>query len=136
MGSEDDTWKFWVQFVFVDALAYVGLFLAIRSGDWVLRMGSMKAMAPLFTAFDHPTYQKLISNHIHDLLRIPQVLLMFSQGAFVVNISGREWHSVGVDETHEMLINKQCKQAVVKPTENYINRVASHVSASAERALS
>lgn len=128
MAYTDETWKFWTQFVFVDAMAYVSLYLAIRSGDWDLRMHSMKTMAPVFTAFDHPTYQKLISNHIRDLLNLPkEVQLMFRQGAFVVNISGREWHSVGIDEAHEMLINKQCKQAVVKPSEDYINRMASQL---------
>ena len=108
-------------------MAYVGLYLAIRSDNWALRMNSMKTMAPLFTAFDHPTYQKVISNHTHDLLNLPEVLLMFTQGAFVANISGREWHSVGIDEAHEMLINRQCKQAVVKPSEDYINRTASYL---------
>ena len=87
----------------------------MRSGDWSLRMGSVKQMAPLLTAFDHPTYQKLISNHIMDILSLPgSILLMLSQGAFVVNISGREWHSLAIDEAHEMLINKQCKMAIVK----------------------
>lgn len=57
----DDTWRFWVQFVFQDPMAYVGLFLAIRSGDLELRMGSMKFIAPVFTAFDHHIYQNLIS---------------------------------------------------------------------------
>ena len=110
MCHSDETRKFWVQFVFVDALAYVGLFLALRSGDWQLRMISIKLMAPLSVAFDHSTYQKLISNHIHDLLNLPDsMLLMLSQGAFVVNICGREWHSVGIDEAHEMLINNKSK---------------------------
>ena len=95
MACNDDTWRFWVQFVFVDAMAYVSLYLAIRSGDWHLRMHSMKIMAPIFTAFDHPTYQKLISNHISDLLDLPEpILLMLAQGAFVVNISGRAWQSL------------------------------------------
>lgn len=128
MTAKDDTWKFWSQFVFVDAMAYISLYLAMRSGDWDLRMTSMKTMAPLFTAFDHTTYQKLISNHVYDLLNLPQaVLLMFTQGAFVVNISGREWHSVGIDEAHEMLINRQCKNAVVRPSGDYINRTASYL---------
>ena len=104
-------------------MAYVGLFLALRSGDWQLRMISIKLMAPLFVAFDHFTYQKLISNHIHE--PTDPMLLMLSQGAFVVNICGREWHSVGIDEAHEMLINKQIKLSFMKPSEDYISRIAS-----------
>lgn len=128
MSAEDETWRFWVQFVFVDAMAYISLYLAMRSGNWHLRMCSMKNMAPVFTAFDHPTYQKLISNHLSDLVNLPaSIQLMLAQGAFVVNISGREWHSVGIDEAHEMLINKQCKSSVVKPTADYINRVAHYI---------
>ena len=56
------------------------------------------------SAFDH---QKLISSHISDLLSLPQsVSLMFKQGAFVVTICGRPWHSVGLDEVsfEEILI--------------------------------
>ena len=33
-AMSDDTWRFWIQFVFQDALAYMGLYLGIRSGDW------------------------------------------------------------------------------------------------------
>lgn len=126
MAQKDDTWRLWVQYVFTDAMAYVSLFLSIRSGDWHL---SIKSMAPVFTAFDHPTYQKLISNHISDLLNLPQsILLMFEQGGFVVNICGRPWHSVGIDESHEMLINKQCKMSITKPTPDYISRIAKYVT--------
>ena len=43
MEEKDLNWKFWKQFVFV---AYVGLFLAIRSGNWKLRVASIKLMPP------------------------------------------------------------------------------------------
>ena len=49
LARTDDTWRFWVQFLFQDAMAYIGLFLAIRSGDWQLRMASMKLMAALYS---------------------------------------------------------------------------------------
>ena len=109
-------------------MAYTGLFVSIRSGDWSLRMASAKKMAPLFTAFDHLMYQKLISQHIADVITLPLVdLTMFQQGAFVVSITGRPWHSVGIDEAHEMLINKQCKMSIVGPSKDYINRIAHYI---------
>jgi hypothetical protein len=127
IATPEATWKFWVQFVCQDAMAYVGLFLAIRSGDWHLSMASIKQMAPIFTALDHPTYQKLISRHIADVLCMPQsILTMFHQGAFVVSISGRG-HSVGIDEAHEMLINKAGKTSIVRPSYDYINRIAHYI---------
>ena len=43
--------------------------------------------APVFTAFDHPNDQKLISQHISDVLTMPPtVFTAFRQGAFVVSI--------------------------------------------------
>ena len=67
MARTDDTWHFWVQFVFEDAMAYLSLFIAICSGNWDLRVASIKSMAAIFTAFDHPTYQRVISQHIEDI---------------------------------------------------------------------
>ena len=29
---------------------------------------------------------------------------MYQQGAFVVSINGRPWHSVAIDESHEMQV--------------------------------
>ena len=64
-----------------------------------MRVASIKSMAAVFTAFDHTTYQKLISQHIEDIATMPaSIITMFRQGAFVVNISGRPWHSVGIDD--------------------------------------
>ncbi len=104
MSTSDPTWKFWVQFVTCDALAYVGLYLAIRGGEWDLRMACIKLMAPVFAAFDHQTYKKLIAKHISDVLSLPTSIHNFlKQGGFVVNLTGRLWSAVGVDEAHEMM---------------------------------
>ena len=119
---------FLVHFTFTDAMAYVSLFLSMRSGDWALRMASVKSMAPIFTAFDHPVYQKLISTHLADLLTMPAAIqTMFQQGAFVISLNERPWHSVGIDECHEMTINKDCKSSIVRPLPDYINRLAHYM---------
>jgi len=85
LAVADETWKFWIQFVFQDVAAYIGLFLASRRGDWYLRTACIKWMAP---AFDHEHYYKMITPsrfalyatiHPHNI----------SAGAFLVSIRGR-----------------------------------------------
>ena len=56
-----------------------------------------------------------------------EVTRFFENGGFVVSIKGRHYHFVGIDEAHEMLINKQTKQAIVRPTKDYINRIAQYI---------
>ena len=120
-----ETYKFWLQFVFKDCFSYVALYLAIRSGKWDLRMAAIKQMAALFTAFDRPNYQKLIPQHIVDMLTIPkEVLSNLQQGGFTVSILGRPCHSIAIDEAHEMCINRECKEFVTRPSADYINRTA------------
>ena len=128
MANKDINWKFWKQFVFEDMLAYICLYLAIRSGCWELRLASIKLMAPIFTAFDHQTYRKLIAQHLADLQTYPnEVIRTFQEGGFVASLSGRPWHSVALDEAHEMKINKECKTSIVHPSKDYIQRVASYI---------
>ena len=126
----DDTWKFWSRFVLEDFLPYVGLFIAVRSENWPLRLDSIKSMAADFTAFDHPTYQKLISQHVVDLQSFPSLLMQYMEnGGFALSISGNIIHSVGLDECHEMLINRHMKEAISKPSQDYISRVATYIPA-------
>ncbi len=47
----------------------------------------------------------------------------FESDGFVLRISGNIFHSVALDESHEMLINKHVKQAIVRPSKDYINRI-------------
>ena len=111
-----------------DGLAYAGMYLAIRSGNWHLRVACMKVMAPLFCAYDHMTYKRLICSHISDLLTLPAAIQKcFSEEGFVVSFKGSPWHSVAIDEAHEMCINKSCKTSIVNPTEDYIHRIANYI---------
>ena len=130
MSAVDDTWSFWGKFLFEDCLAYIGLFMAIRSENWELRMASIKLMAPDFTAWDHPCYQKLIMQHIEDIYCMPEELLSYlKEGSFALSITGKATHSVALDEAHEMLINKHVKLTIVRPSKDYIERVARYIPA-------
>ena len=87
-----ETKMFWSKFVFQDGFAYVSLYLAIHNGKWYLRMGAIKTMAALFTAFDRSNYQKLIPDHIVDMLKISnEVLSHLESRGFAIGILGRHW---------------------------------------------
>ena len=125
MSDKDPNWRFWGDFIQLNCFAYIALFYAIRSGNWHLRLGALKLMAPLFSAFDRPTYRKIIPQHLADCILLPaDITTSFSNGGFSISITGRPWHSVGIDEAHEMLINKDCKLAVVHPNKEFITRVS------------
>ncbi len=68
-------------------------------------MSSLKEMCPLFTAFDHHTYLKILANHFAEVLTIPEHMRhCFQQGGFVCNIKGNKFCAVALDEAHETLI--------------------------------
>ena len=128
MAGRDDTWKFWSRFVFEDCQPYISLFIALRSENWHHRMASLKSMASDFTAFDHPMYQRLITQHIVDVLSMPPELIQYlEKGGFALSISGKVLHSVALDESHEMLINKHIKGAITRPSKDYMNRIAQYI---------
>ena len=41
-----------------------------------------------------------------------ELLDYFKAGGFAVSITGRAFHSVGLDESHEMLINKDNSETI------------------------
>ena len=45
-----------------------------------------------------------------------------------MSITGRCWHSVAVDEAHKMLVNKDLKQAIVRPSKEYLTQMATFFS--------
>lgn len=71
----EDSIRFWGEFIFRNCAAYIALYLAIRRGQWSLRVAAIKEMAALFAAFDRPKYQKLIPQHIKDMVYLPKDVL-------------------------------------------------------------
>ena len=59
-AKEDDNWWFWAEFIFKNGLAFISLYMSVRSSQWNLRLASVKNMVPMFAAFDHPNYHRLL----------------------------------------------------------------------------
>lgn len=128
-SERDSTWKVWANFVFNDCFCYVNLFLSIRMSNWDLRLSSLKRMAPLFSAYDRPCYQRLLPKHIADTQVYPkEVVDGFRAGGFTVKLKGEIGHAVALDECHEMCINRDLKMAVVRPSTAYLKKTTSFFS--------
>ena len=111
--AASDTFQFWDTFFHVDFMAYLGLYLGIRSRNWDLRNASLKKLAGLFYAFDRHNYIRMIPYHLADLMTFPKpVLDHFRAGSFSASISGENFCSFAADEAHEMDINLKTKQAI------------------------
>lgn len=127
-AKDDDTWKHWIQFVFTDCMAYLSLYLGIRSSNWNLRMSGLKMMAPLFAAYDRPCYSKIIPHHFAEYQLFPQhVRECFESGGFTVSIHGHSGQSIALDEAHEMLINKDMKAAIVRTSSAYLQKTVHYL---------
>lgn len=125
MSEKDPNWKFWGEYILQTGFSYICLFSAIRSGNWELHLSSLKLMAPVFAAFDRTTYRKLIPQHLADCLLMPkEITNCLQRGGFSVSITGHKWHLVAIDEAHEMLVNKDCKEAIVRPSKEFADRIA------------
>ena len=75
--------------------SYIALYMAIRCKNWKLRVSALKAMAPLFAAYDRTTYQQLIPHHLADLQTFPaKVLQSLEAGGFAVCILEGKGHAV------------------------------------------
>ena len=125
MSDKLETFRFWDRFVHEDCMAYIHLFIAIRSRNWHLRNAAVKEMAPLFQACDRQNYSKMIPLHIGFMQALPDYILKhFENGAFASNIKGTELSSLGLDEAHEMTINKDIKMSWSRSLPKNMDRIA------------
>lgn len=93
-----------------------------------MRTGSLKELAAVYAAFDRQTYEELLPRHLHDLALLPDYLTeQFKQGGFSIRLTKSDWCGIGLDECHEMKINKDAKMAVIRPTKEKMIFIANHL---------
>ncbi|XP_038061686.1 uncharacterized protein LOC119732298 [Patiria miniata] len=125
MSTKFETFKFWNNFLKVDCFCYIQLWTAMRTANWDMRLVALKRMGPLFHAFDRQNYSKMIPIHLCQMHGLPSYILdHFKNGAFVSSIKGVNFSSVGLDEAHEMLINKDCKTALSRSLPTNMEKIA------------
>ncbi len=115
-SNNDESSKFWSRMLpFFNG--YFAYFIAVRSGNWVLRNSALRAFTPLFFAYNHYKYEELATFAIIDSLTLPEdVLVKFLKGEWTVSAKGRPHHNLALDEAHECMINLRLKTITSRPS--------------------
>ncbi len=113
-SSTMPVFKFWVKdFLLRDCMTFVGFYLSLRSGNFAARCYYVEKMIPLFSISGSTFYFRLLPTHLAQLRKFPRdIFQSLSDGAFGLSFSGEKWCMVGLDEGHEMKINKEVKEAI------------------------
>jgi hypothetical protein len=102
MGKRCKAWQFWFQFVTVDVQSYIGLYFAIRSGNWTLRTASWSQLSPFYLAWDRTHYQHIGPQHRAHLRvwaeEAPELLEMLEAGGFAASRKGNPFRNQAMDE--------------------------------------
>lgn len=87
--------------------AYIGYYVAIRTGNWALRNGCLDFLAVMFFAYNRPKYEDIVTRALLSRVMLPAKLLeQYEQGEWTVSLKGRTGANLAVDEAHECMINR------------------------------
>lgn len=79
-SNEDEISRFWATTLRM-LNTYMGYYIAIRSGNWLLRNACLRSILPLLFAYNHNKYEELGTMAIMDTLTLPDdVLQRFLSG--------------------------------------------------------
>jgi hypothetical protein len=126
--EKDDTFRFWDNYIHNDCMYYVGLFIAVRCGNWDLRMSCLRDMIPLFSITDHQNYARILPQHLADIDQMPELILkQMKMGGFSASLKGTPFASLALDETQERTMNRDIKMAISKGEGDYIASISSYL---------
>ncbi len=108
--NQNEVSKFWSQLLCVLHF-YNEFYFSIRSGNWLLRNTFLKALTPIFFAFNRHKYVELITENLYDTLTMPSnILNHLADGEWTVSVKGMPYCNLAIDEAHESVINRRFKQ--------------------------
>ena len=115
-ANKDENSRFWSRMIpFLNG--YFAYFISVRSGNWVLRNSAIRALLPLFFAYNHYKYEELATTAVIDTLTLPDdVLAWFVGGGWTASVKARPHHNLALDEAHESLINLRLKTITSRPS--------------------
>ncbi|CAM9840685.1 unnamed protein product, partial [Pylaiella littoralis] len=112
-----------MQMLLVDGMAYLALYIGIRTGDFDLREAALRRIAPLFLGYNKYKYHNLCIDHLADIARMSPAERSFMSETFSLSLSGIPGKNTGLDEIQEMTMNKEFKGAATGTEIGYLQKL-------------
>ena len=127
LARQHKTFSLWSRFLLDDYPAYLSLRVALRTGDFKLRLAALRRIAPISCGYGKDRYQWLVSVHLADMTRMTDDDMASVSCLFATSLGGDAFSLVGLDERQEVA-NRLYKGAVMKVTRGYVPKLPAIVS--------
>ncbi|CAM9775397.1 unnamed protein product [Pylaiella littoralis] len=101
-AKEHKTFCLWKQFLLHDYPAYLTFRVALRTGDFMLRLDALRRIAPIFFIVGKDRYQVLLIDHLMEMARMSKSDLKVMSELFSVNLGKDAYARIGLDERQEV----------------------------------
>lgn len=122
-AKEHKTFSLWAQFLLHDFPAYMSFRAALRTGDFMLRLDSLRRIAPIFYITGKDRYQFLIADHLAEMARMSESDLRVMCELFSVSLGPDAFARMGLDERQEVA-NRLFKTLTKKILASMIDKMA------------
>ena len=114
--GKNEVSQFWCNLLHF-LMVYFAYYMAIRSGNWVLRNACIKQFCGLLFTYARDKYEVLAVQTLSDVLTYPTAIIQqFEQGHWTASKLGVPFHNQALDKLHETEINCGIKQVVSRPS--------------------
>ncbi|CAM9428872.1 unnamed protein product, partial [Pylaiella littoralis] len=101
-AKEHKAFCLWKQFLLHDYPAYLTFRVALRTGDFMLRLDALRRIAPIFFIVGKDRYQVLLIDHLMEMARMSKSDLKVMSELFSVNLGKDAYARIGLDERQEV----------------------------------
>ena len=122
------TFKLWTQFILQDYPAYMALRIAVRTGNFKLRLAALRRIAPIFCGHGKARYQWLLAVHLSHMARMTDEDMEALSHLFSTPLTGNAYARVALDERQEFA-NKLYKGSTTKITVPFVSKLPALVTA-------
>lgn len=133
-AKEHKTFFLWRRFLLHDYPAYLTFRIALRTGDFMLRLDALRRIAPIFFITGKDRYQNLVIDHLMEMARWSEEVLKVMSELFSVKLGKDACARLGLDERQEVA-NRFIKTLTARILSSSLEKMASRAQLREEAML-